>query len=74
VLAALLRIGWVLKRQVGSHRTLSRMCASAFSAALAICFFNRFQFPDCLPNPYCDDHNARRIALAFDGYQSLGVS
>ena len=24
VLAALLRIGWVLKRQAGSHRTLSR--------------------------------------------------
>ena len=24
VLAALLRIGWVLKRQSGSHRTLSR--------------------------------------------------
>ena len=24
VLAALLRIGWALKRQVGSHRTLSR--------------------------------------------------
>lgn len=24
VLAALLRIGWVIKRQTGSHRTLSR--------------------------------------------------
>lgn len=24
ILAALLRIGWVLKRQSGSHRTLSR--------------------------------------------------
>ena len=24
VLAALLRIGWVVKRQVGSHRTLAR--------------------------------------------------
>jgi predicted RNA binding protein YcfA (HicA-like mRNA interferase family) len=24
VLAALLRIGWITKRQVGSHRTLSR--------------------------------------------------
>ena len=34
VLAALLRIGWTIKREVGSHRTLARVgwpnCAFAF--------------------------------------------
>jgi predicted RNA binding protein YcfA (HicA-like mRNA interferase family) len=30
VLAALLRIGWTIKRQTGSHRTMSRMGWSDF--------------------------------------------
>ncbi|HAM54975.1 MAG TPA: hypothetical protein DCQ64_06060 [Candidatus Rokubacteria bacterium] len=34
VLAALLRIGWVIKRQAGSHRTVSRQGWADFVFAL----------------------------------------
>jgi len=40
VLAALLRIGWVVKRQSGSHRTLSRTGWADSPVRFAVCIKN----------------------------------
>jgi len=63
VLAALLRIGWNVKRQTGSHQTLERSgwpdMVFAFHDNEEICSFNS---PECL-TAACTRRKARRRVM-----------